>query len=242
MKLRDLKHLLLTLSQEESVFMRQLFVSPGLKWHNNCSQYKFLSHFSCWLKLKIMQYFLLKSLQFNTTGCAGDNDKNINILHLSCLCNCLRMYQHDQNVIVQECYLIFSISVESLFVVSDFFCYVFFFLSQRKVCCRKEMHPQWDRGRSGRQIYPQAAEREIMPGGDPEGGGDARAWTRAPETGRSQGGVRDTQWARSHNWVVSVNANSNLSRFLNLNYLYINLHYCTNLVTQANYNLMLITN
>lgn len=121
------------------------------------------------------------------------------------------------------------------------FCYVFFFLSQRKVCCRKEMHPQWDRGRSGRQIYPQAAKREIMPGGDPEGGGDARAWTRAPETGRSQGGVRDTQWARTHNWVVSVNANSNLSRFLNLNYLYINLHYCTNLVTQANYNLMLIT-
>lgn len=234
-KLRDLKHLLLTLSQEESVFMRQLFVSPGLKWHNNCSQYKFLSHFSCWLKLKIMQYFLLKSLQFNTTGCTGDNDKNINILHLSCLCNCLRMYQHDQNVIVQECYLIFSISVESLFNVSEFF------LSQRKVCCRKEMHPQWDRGRSGRQIYPQATEREIMPGGDPEGGGDARAWTRAPETGRSQGGVRDTQWARTHNWVVSVNANSNLSRFLNLNYLYINLHYCTNLVTRANYNLMLIT-
>lgn len=103
------------------------------------------------------------------------------------------------------------------------------------------MHPQWDRGRSGRQIYPQAAEREIMPGGDSEGGGDARAWTRAPETGRSQGGVRDTQWARTHNWVVSVNANSNLSRFLNLNYLYINVHYCTNLVTQANYNLMLIT-
>lgn len=118
------------------------------------------------------------------------------------------------------------------------FCYIFFFLSQRKVCCRKEMHPQWDRGRSGRQIYPQAAEREIMPGGDPEGGGDARAWTRAPETGRSQGGVRDTQWARTHNWVVSVNANSNLSRFLNLNYLYINLHYCTNLVTRANYNLI----
>lgn len=77
------------------------------------------------------------------------------------------------------------------------------------------MHPQWNGGRSGRQIYPQAAEREVMPGGDPEGGGDARAWTRAPATGRSQGGVRDTQWARTHNWIVSVNANSNLliSRF-----------------------------
>lgn len=138
MKLRDLKHLLLTLSQEESVFMRQLFVSPGLKWHNNCSQYKFLSHFSCWLKLKIMQYFLLKSLQFNTTGCTGDNDKNIDILHLSCLCNCLRMYQHDQNVIVQECYLIFSISVESLFVVFEFFVTYFFFFRRGKFAVVKK--------------------------------------------------------------------------------------------------------
>lgn len=138
MKLRDLKHLLLTLSQEKSVFMRQLFVSPGLKWHNNCSQYKFLSHFSCWLKLKIMQYFLLKSLQFNTTGCTGDNDKNIDILHLSCLCNCLRMYQHDQNVIVQECYLIFSISVESLFVVFEFFVTYFFFFRRGKFAVVKK--------------------------------------------------------------------------------------------------------
>lgn len=118
--------------------MRPLFVSPGLKWHNNCSQYKFLSHFSCWLKLKIMQYFLLKSLQFNTTGCIGDNDKNINILHLSCLCNCLRMYQHDQNVIVQECYLIFSISVESLFVVSEFFVTYFFFFRRGKFAVVKK--------------------------------------------------------------------------------------------------------
>lgn len=138
MKLRDLKHLLLTISQEESVFMRPLFVSPGLKWHNNCSQYKFLSHFSCWLKLKIMQYFLLKSLQFNTTGCTEDNDKNIDILHLSCLCNCLRMFQHDQNVIVQECYLIFSISVESLFVVSEFFVTYFFFFRRGKFAVVKK--------------------------------------------------------------------------------------------------------
>lgn len=70
------------------------------------------------------------------------------------------------------------------------------------------MHQQWDWWRSGRQIYPQAAEREVMPGGDPEGGGDARAWTRAPETSRSQGGVWDTKWACTHYWIVSVNANS----------------------------------
>lgn len=144
MKLRDLKHLLLTLSQEKSVFMRQLFVSPSLKWHNNCSQYKFLSHFSCWLKLKIMQYFLLKSLQFNTTGCTGDNDKNINILHLSCLCNCLRMYQHDQHVIVQECYLKFYYSqfqwkVYLLFLIF-FVTYFFFFRRGKFAVVKKCIH------------------------------------------------------------------------------------------------------
>lgn len=85
-----------------------------------------------------MQYFLLKSLQFNTTGCTGDNDKNIDILHLSCLCNCLRMFQHDRNVIVQECYLIFSISVESLFVVFEFFVTYFFFFRRGKFAVVKK--------------------------------------------------------------------------------------------------------
>lgn len=66
-KLRDLKHLLLTLSQGESVFMRQLFVSPGLKWHNNCSQYKFLSHIFLLIETENYAVFSVKifTIQYN---------------------------------------------------------------------------------------------------------------------------------------------------------------------------------